>query len=343
MKRRRKELTITSAMLVLVVAAFWIWSPRLSDSENARPPVESALPGESQVTVRESGSQTHAMQVGRGDVIEIPDVQDVDVQFPSGETVRVSLVNFAPPVPPIAYAHRISDMYDQLVDAAVAGNGAAARELYGALKGCRQAFADEKSMLAAVSHLRETGEVTYPDDETRIHHVDVGLDTGPVEEMIRETYERCDGITTEQKEGAEHWLEIAADEEDYLAMREYARYLGSNTRESFELRQKTWEMGFVSGAGSIAIYYKNGDQVDYLKSYAYSLISSQIYKAALLRDGSRHSRYGTQVHNKIKSLDDLLSTKAGYLTPEQQAAAEQIAIDLLKANTNCCRAGWSGY
>lgn len=331
-----------------VTAAYWLWTSGQSDSEKSSPIARNSTTSKSKVVTVESEAQPLGVQATPADVHEIPDIQEVDVKFPSGETVRVSLINFVPDNPPFPPSSRVVDMHDQLVASAESGNGASARVLYGSLKGCKNAFADKKSMLDAVSHLRSTGEVIHPNDDSRHGRIPAGLDTSEMEELIRKNYETCEGITVEQKDDAEYWLEVAAGANDFLALREYARYLGSGTRESFELIQNTWDMGFVSAANSLAIYYEKGGagvggQVDYVNSYAYSLIGSQVYQAALLRDGSRQSRYGTQSHNKIKSLDDMLAAKAGYLTPDQQAEAEQVAIDVLKKNESCCRGSWSSF
>lgn len=267
----------------------------------------------------------------------------VTLRFPSGETLTKTLRRFTPSEPPVEYDPVFVNIHDQLVDAAVSGDAASARDLYHGLKSCRNAWRTESELETAVTLLKETGQVTYPAGSSyrdrRLRHSGHAAD---VAEMMRTQYESCVGLTEEQLNAAEDWLYLAADSGDFLAIRELAHHFGDDSEASAELYQQLWERGHVSATEALGIAYSNGTapgldgQPDHIRSYAYTYAGFAVYKAIM----ERSNRPGA--HNRIVSMDDVLAMRGGYLSPQQQAQAEQLAYDMLRENENCCLTGIAG-
>lgn len=264
------------------------------------------------------------------------------IEFSNGEAVSISMIEWTPDLPPFYPTKRLLDMYGALVAEAESGSAAAARLLYQELTFCETAFVDYDEYQEALRKLREEGLRTYPGAENRSEKVHRGLDTTSHSEIITEGYEKCQGITQKHTENIIQWAELAAHNGDFLSMRTMANEKGF-TPEGLEWYEKAWKAGHVSAADALSIWHRNGAsetsgrQPDYLTSYAYLLVNYKVYEDALKSSGY------PQAQNLIVSMDSALQGLGGYLSPQEQAQAENLAVKLLRENENCCFGGWAAF
>ncbi len=269
----------------------------------------------------------------------------IQVDFPNGVTVPVDLVQFVPPMPSVSIAAPLREIYDDLAAAAEGGDAAAARWLFRQLRTCTNRFEDIVAMESAIAGLKKTGHMTYPDG--RIDEVSTGPQTLGVEDVVREQFETCAGVTQSQIDTSNEWLEKAAESGDFLAMRDYAVVvLGTKTLEGFEMYKKTWDKGHLGSASAMAIFYRNGapsdlaGQPDMLTSYAYTLISNNVYKSIGSAEYDSNGLSRRLSASRLYMMDQLLSRKGGYLTPSEVEEAEHLAISMLLNNEACCLGNW---
>lgn len=292
---------------------------------------------------RSNGSEVHYGRIDEttnGDLVGV-----ARVEFPNGVSVDINLLQYVPEEPTVPSYGPLKDVYDGLAAAAEKGDGAAGRRLYRGLRSCIGRFADSENMEASINELRRTGRIKYPGGT--IEEIGFGPQALGTEDVIREQYQNCSGVTQVQIESRDDWLKLAVDAGDFLAMRDYARFvLGTKTTEGFELYKKTWENGHISSASAMAIFYRDGTpaelngEPDMLYSYAFTLISNSV-KKSVGRIGSDAGEPSIPLSaNRLYSMDQLLSRKGAYLTPSQVEEAEHLAIGILINNDACCLGNW---
>jgi len=338
-------MAVTAAIVVAVLITYHVRSNRLAVevSNGEAPPFVQTKPlANTQDTDTGDRDGTKSL-VAHLRLPKIPpDDIPVTIEFPSGETVDVVLRHFWPDEPPVEIQPRLVDMYDDLVNLAESGNGASARYLNRALRGCRNVFRDKAAKDAAIEKLRSTGEITYPEGAEFPHqHVPAGRDIGEFIEVIEEQFTTCDGVSDEQIAYAEYWLNEAIKAGDFLATRDYAAEIGVYTDAGFQIQKKLWDQGHISAVNGLGMAYRHGvpsennGEPDYVKSYAYGYVTFKLFEAALRGSNSPHA------HNRLRSFENSLSGKGAYLTPEQQQAAIELAAKILKENENCCLGVWA--
>lgn len=164
----------------------------------------------------------------------------IAIAFPDGSRSLVSARKLSPPrdLP----AGRLLDEYETLRNAAESGDGSAAEALYRGLNNCRMAYADEDALDAAIGVLRKERVVKLADGSpaTAIES-DEDVDV-VAESALRDPFDFCKGITTEQKGEAEKWLNVAANQGNLRAMRIRAALLG-NTEEAVRAWETAWGTG----------------------------------------------------------------------------------------------------
>lgn len=272
-----------------------------------------------------------------------PVVAIVRIEFGNGEIFDVPLKTHSPDLPNLPLQGIVAADYDVLAAAANNGDGAAARHLHRTLRVCEAAFRESEAFESAIKDFKRTGVLYYPDGSHE--EVPRGLSPLDLESMARDNFRLCDGVTDAQIEESDEWARVSAEAGDFLGMRDYARVVGYETDEGVSLYQDIWNLGYVSAAESLSIFYGEGypsetsGRPDYVRSYAYLLITKKVYTAALLR----HEQPSGQAANRIKIMDDIVMGKAGYMTANQIAEAKEIAADLVKNNPNCCIGGWETF
>ena len=339
-----RNVVVAAAAVTTVVAAYHFYSNSDltdSDAEFAVPGTETlpAVVPESEPTNETSGSaQVHETRTKYAVPEDIP----VTIKFSSGEEVDVTLRHFWPDETPVEIKPRLADIYDELVAYAENGDGASARYLNRALRSCRSAFRDKDSKDEAIAKLRATGEISYPEGaEFPDQHVPPGRDIGQFIEVMEEQFVACEGVSDEQIDHAEYWLDEAIRAGDFLATRDHAAEVGVHTAYGFQVQQKLWDQGHISAVNGLGMAYRKGipgendGQPDYVKSYAYGYATFKLFEAALEQANS------PQAHNRLRSFENSLSGKGAYLTPEQQGAAIELAAEILRENKNCCLGVWS--
>jgi len=331
------------AIIILTVPVYgWLY-PGITHQKDEQPLQQGAA----LFDISETGKKARNQQFKSPDLVPIDfeyqrSSRDTVITFPDGTEVNIKLINWQPDPPPFYPTEKLIDMYDALVAEAEIGNAAAARTLYEALTICEMAFSDEASYQEALSLLRQKGVRSYPGDQHAQENIPPGLDTSHHEEMITEQYIKCQGITTRQKQNKIQWAEMAAHGGDFLAMRTMANEQGF-TQEGFEWYEKGWKSGHASAADALSIWYRNGapdsagGKPDYISSYAYLLINFKIYENVF------NSSNSPQAQNRIVDMENALLGIGGYLNPQDQVKAEELAVKLLQDNSNCCLGGWAAF
>jgi len=344
-KYSRRLMVVTVAVFATVIVAYLLRSDQLAvgDSTTVVPPtLQTEPPAKEWDTDPADKDAPEELVVHRPSERDIPDDILVTIEFPSGQLVDVVLHHFWPDEPPIKYNPRLVDMYNDLVVLAESGNGASARYLNQALRGCRNAFRDKPSKDAAIARLRSAGEITYPDGaEFPNQHVPVGRDIGEFIEVIEERFTNCEGVSDEQIAYAEYWRDEAIKAGDFLATRDYAAEIGVHTEAGFQIQKKLWDQGHISAVNGLGIAYRHGvpgensGQPDYLKSYAYGYATFKLFEATARGSISPNTR------NRLRSIEESLSNRGSYLTPQEQQAAIELAAEILEENKNCCLGVWN--
>lgn len=238
--------------------------------------------------------------------------QDIVVRFSDGTVVPVRMRRPELIHPPYEPVGRLIDQYDDLVQAAEAGDAPAARMLYLDLLTCslqKQAHGDQ------------------PSDGTEHTH---GVEENP---------DRCKGLSEAHLQNIERWAQMAAEGGDYLGIQYWGGALGK-TNEAFEVFSAFWRDGNASALQALSTLYAVGapasskGQPDWVSAYAYHFIYYKLDEAvrtsgASWRSASRHI-------DTYLALGDHLRYLGGMLSPNQQQAAEALAAELLAENARCC-------
>lgn len=342
--RKLRRILVVSGVAIALASAAYLFLISKEERVFAEPVVNASNEHPTpSVSVEEP---TVASNSSIGSVLNGMHVGHVQVEFPNGAAVVVSLVQFVPPMPTVPTGGVLAEDYDRLANAAENGDAAAARWLFRGLRSCVGGFLDLEKMNSSIAEMHKTGHLTYPDG--KVQDVGIGQQAVWSEEVLRDQFQSCDGLSNDQINSRAAWLELAATEGDFLAMRDYAvTELGLETPEGFDMYKKTWDAGHLGSASAMAILYRNGapgelnGQPDRLTSYAYTLLSHSVYKAI--------SKSGDNVNglsprplsaNRLHSMDQLLSQKGAYLTPAEVKEAEHLAVSLLLDNKACCLGNW---
>ena len=132
---------------------------------------------------------------------------------------------------------------------------------------------------------------------------------------LRGPYEFCRGITPEQKAELPTWTERAAEAGDAFGLTSWARSLGE-TEAGLAAWEKAWRHGIRGALAELATLYERGvadGQPDYVRAYAFRLISLKLHEAWY---GERPS---TMQRNDVDSMERSLRHTSGFLTPQEQA------------------------
>ena len=258
--------------------------------------------------------------------------------FDNGREVTVTLQQRPESVPYLYPTSRFIDIYDDLVLAAENGSSSAAVQLYLSLKGCQTAYSSQADLGQALAKIRDEGIIEWPGNSRPSETVPTGLDYTQFAENLASQYAQCQGVSSDQAFDIEQWARIAVDVGDYMGTRLLVEEIGPS-QESFELWQNAWEQGHINAATGLLLLYRKGvpehlnGQPDYIQTYAYQLVRNMMYEAA-----SEYSSYSNS--NRLQAMDNALRGTGGFLTPQEQAEAENLAADLMESNANCCIGSW---
>jgi hypothetical protein len=263
----------------------------------------------------------------------------VVIAFPDGSKVDLTLRYVRSSPRPLPWPNRLIDQYEQLRSFAVAGDASAAMALHTYLSLCRNAYEDAVSLERAVERLHREGVLQQPDGTEEVIE---GGDLTDVEySRLRGAYDFCRGITSTQKAELPTWTERAAKAGDPFALTAWARSLGE-TAGGLSAWEKAWQQGIRSAPASLANLYEHGvpgvkdGEPDFVRAYAFRLINLKLHEAWYGETPSGWPR------NDIAAKAEELRRTDGFLTPQEQAQAVQLAKSLLEQNRNCCSGLWPG-
>jgi len=264
--------------------------------------------------------------------------RSVTLTFSGGQEVEIELRN-RPPLPPyFVPTERFVDIYDELAAAALVGEAAAAVQLYRNLSTCRHAHRSQRELDDALDQLHEEGAMAWPGHNGDVEFVPEGFDKTAYANSLKRAYVRCEGLDSDQISQAENWIRLAVQNGEYMGTRFLTEELG-RTEESFDLWQAAWDEGHINAAQALIMYYRDDspDAVngapDYIKTYAFQLIRNKVRLAA--------NEFSDMPNPQMaQAYDDALKVTSGFLNPQEQREAEQLAIEILSANENCCIGTW---
>lgn len=272
--------------------------------------------------------------------------KEVQISFPDGATVAVKLQSGLPArVHLDEPVHRLTDVYAEFRRRAEAGEAVAATFLHSQLEYCKRAYKDEASLKQALEQFRRDKAVILPipdipgmnlSVEKRRLRADTPEKVAEFEEVyFKQPYEYCKGISDEQTREAQTWLRMAADQGEFWALQETAALLG-NSPEGVAIWESLWKQGNSGAVQPLAIFHQRGvggGPPDYVRAYAYTFLHFKLLEAA-------YQNPPTQIPSgMLQAAEDVMRYSDGFLNPQQQEAAVQLARQLLLENRNCCNGG----
>lgn len=330
---RRTILVTIVAAVAMVIALYFVGPWHNNDG-----PVGNSDSDESAAAVANLNDGIAEKAPVRVPDAEAPIGKDVTVRFRNGKEVQINLRQKPIPRPYFYPTERFLDLYDELELAAMSGHSAAAIQIFRSLKACQYAHRTKDELDRALERLRTDGIIEWPNGVREAETIPHGIEYGPFEQSMIDSYELCEGVSDEQANDAERWARLAAEAGDYMGIRLLTEEIGK-TQESYELWQQAWEQGYVNGAQAMIIYYRDGipeslgGEPDYIRMYAFQLIRNKLHEAA--SQWASHSN-----SNKLAAMDNALRGTGGFLTPQEQEEAEALAAEILSEDRNCCLGMW---
>ena len=163
-----------------------------------------------------------------------------------------------------------------------------------------------------------------------------------VVEEFNHDYEQCKSIDQNKRDESSDWARVAAEGGDFLGLEMLTRDPNISTKERIALYEKIWSdfgslesainlSNILSGVGNHASYsLVAGLEPNPKKAYAYFLASSNIEVAVSERFNPQDT---AQLQYELSIFEQLLTSK---LTAREHLEAEQLAIELIESNENCC-------
>lgn len=226
---------------------------------------------------------------------------------------------------------KLITQYEQLSQAALAGDAEAAFKLSQSLQACQHAYRNESDLERAIQRLYASSEIVPPDGRDPLpadpdHLSDIE------KEVLRRPFEFCEGIQDEHLKKQDEWLAMAAEADLWPARVQYASGLGE-THQAIAEWQRNWELGHVHALSWVDHIYRSGpdgEPADPATAYAY-LYSDALLQFAYLRDDISPDASETRSH-----YEGLLVSRGAALSPRETQLAIAKAESMLRANSNCC-------
>jgi hypothetical protein len=231
--------------------------------------------------------------------------RQVEVTFGDGKSVHVVVQKPMLPNPPYMPAERFFDQYEALAARAHAGDAAAARMIFRALQNCQ-----------------------------RLQHALHSKESDSVDENSQRRIRYCDGVDDRYLADASLWAKMASDGGDYYGRQDWALELQRLNRgaESVQQLEALWNDGYIGVLQALSIAYKKGlasnGEPDPVRAYAY------FYLRYKLADAAGWDTPGSRA--KLGAMEQARQFLGGNLTAQEQQVAEDMALQLLSANTACC-------
>lgn len=168
-----------------------------------------------------------------------------------------------------------------------------------------------------------------------------GTSDPEMQEALQQLGSRCEGVSDKMLQTRDHWMRVAAEGGDYLARQDWAFQLGK-TVEAYRVIEDFWLDGNASALPLMSHLAKHGisshtamGEPDYVRAYAFNLIYLKLDMAARAY-GQSWKPPESQRLDRYIAYEQHLKQIGGYLTPQQQADAERLAIRMIRNNENCC-------
>jgi len=238
-------------------------------------------------------------------------------------------VSWEPRLKPSDIVAPYGPQYEDLRSKALEGDVEAAFSLFRILDECKNAFATEDKLQAAINEFRATHRLRLP-EWNRPLRMGNSEDLDKMVDQIEMSYERCYPITPEQKAERERWLKLAADGGSITAGIWYAS-TDSDPERSMTAALAAWEKGAPQSLAIIGrlqreSYERGEDLRGDLKAF------SSLYAYAYLLSDSRNSLSDPRVREAIELMESMKASLHEYQIQE----AIQIAVETVKSNSNCC-------
>ncbi len=273
------------------------------------------LPGLVEIEVQGKIAQTSESRadIGRDDYV---------VEFPDGECLPFHLR--AAPASPTPPTGRMLDVYEKLRDEA---NAAAV--LSHLLQACGGAHRTVEELEYAIDQIQQTHTVPLPGSEAPATIVGTD-DMSVVEQIYRNAYVRCNGVSEKQIEEADDWLKLAAELGDTRAMMTVGQtLLGRRDPRAQLYLESAWSAGDVDAASLLWYFHSRAspEQANLTIGYAYKYLHDQIINGSIAAGATLRGRPISPEASRNAALQ---------LSPTELNEALLLAKDILRQNHNCC-------
>ena len=227
----------------------------------------------------------------------------------------------------------LGQQYEELVALANAGNADAAVSLVEITEYCKSSFASQEEVDDAVSFAYQTHMLKFPGMAQPSAISEPEKVEEYIDHLVREPYQRCVSLTPEQKQETDHWLRMAADLGDSLAMLEYGRL-----NEDKELREKylteSWKGGEADALRLLSEHYgqayESGESPsNKVLAYTMFLAYERLLDAAL-------EGHGPVARGWLHQNQDRLAEMTLRMHSYEISQATGMAKELIRSNPACC-------
>jgi len=234
-------------------------------------------------------------------------------------------------------------LYSRLSERALNGEIVPARLLSDFISACGETHFDkeqhDKTMERFISdNIIPTADPRFADSAIEFPEEQKEL----IVKQFEAQFERCQGLTIEQRGEARKWAKIASDGGDFLALQQLTKHPETSSSERIELLEKQWlDHGYIHAPTAIAIGlagFSNGFQsfqdleADPKKAYAYFLISKNLNVALERYKGSD----SITINEKVTGHDIFESLLTAKLSAHEHLEAEELAKQIMRDSPECC-------
>jgi len=265
----------------------------------------------------------------------------IDVTFPSGEIVSVTYRLRDKDYLPVLRSIDIGIYINQFIKLVEQNkNGAAAYEVYRMLANCFEAPRSSKEYYSRLKELLATGKYRYGRAETSVWLVEP--DSNGYQNSVyslQAQFHSCRNVSDKLINERKLWLERAIELNSLGALissRFYSeRYDPIGDAHFYK---NAWDAGYIIIGGNLiegdVSRRASGRPSDPIRTHAYSLVKKTILDGYLKQIEEPNEPY-----LRLLGLNNYTSDNP-QLTPDDLLKAENLAIELIRNNENCCKGPW---
>lgn len=260
------------------------------------------------------------------------------VQFPSGNSVRVTFAAAPRLVTTSDLPANIASEYDQLVSKVKSGDEYTAFLLHHSLQVCADfPIRTEEELGDAIDQALQTRTITVGPEgdqvETRANL--------RVEENMRWTFGFCNGLSDEQRSEGPAWLREAADMGHPLAMKYVVGTDLGNSAEGRAYLLSAFDKGFYDTIGTLGLYLVGSERLPYrttegeqqFHDYSDKTLGYAYYYLYLKLVEADNKFPTSSIEDFYRYKEEMIDP---YVSQSQREDGIELAEQLLLENEDCC-------